>query len=464
MYVLFDLEWIAAEDGTRTMTQLAALRTNGAWQCKDTFCILVKPERGEHDWEQVAYNGYSPDEFWAGAEEEDALRAFFSWLKKSDLLCCWHYQNGKTLAVLYERLFGAKLPFRWAAANQPVYAYFARKGIIGPGGLYQCAQLRGLQTPIPEHCSCNDAKVLRALLAHLQLPPGSIFKKEPKKAKLPPKPELSVREQAEKWIKASPYNYIYLKNSSVFHRRECKLLLNSRDILGSVHYKTAAKGRRPCKVCKPVPLSAEKALNLAVSHDPHQLVLKEAALRHKQKRSANDRVTARLLGGQTVEVCFRTLVGCCHNRIHPGKLTRRMMETHDCLGKECRFFEKYETADYWRECARKADVKQNIRQQRASQKEQAQQQEAALLSLKDQFQTYADDAGYVIKIIRVQEEKRHILKIYYVSENGFRDGDLFPNLLSRIRKEHPTYSILMRHIQDVDEHCVTIEEYERRIK
>ena len=137
------------------------------------------------------------------------------------------------------------------------------------------------------------------------------------------------------------------------------------------------------------------------------------------------------------------------------------MEDHNCLGKGCRFFEKYETADYWRELARKTAVKQNVRQQRNRQKEQAQQQEAALLSLKDQFQTYADDAGYVIKIIRVQEEKKGILKIYYVSENRFRDGNLFPNFLSRIRKEYPRYSILMRHIQDLDGCCVTIEEYDR---
>ena len=100
-------------------------------------------------------------------------------------------------------------------------------------------------------------------------------------------------------------------------------------------------------------------------------------------------------------------------------------------------------------------------QQEQPQQEQAQQQEAALLSLKDQFQTYADDAGYVIKIIRVQEEKKGILKIYYVSENRFRDGNLFPNFLSRIRKEYPRYSILMRHIQDLDGCCVTIEEYDR---
>lgn len=60
------------------------------------------------------------------------------------------------------------------------------------------------------------------------------------------KPALSVREQNARWVQTSPYNYIYLKNSPVFHRRECRLVLNSKELLGSVHYRTAAKGRCPC--------------------------------------------------------------------------------------------------------------------------------------------------------------------------------------------------------------------------
>lgn len=74
------------------------------------------------------------------------------------------------------------------------------------------------------------------------------------------KPALSVREQNARWVQTSPYNYIYLKNSPVFHRRECRLVLNSKELLGSVHYRTAAKGRRPCKVCRPLPLSTQEAL------------------------------------------------------------------------------------------------------------------------------------------------------------------------------------------------------------
>lgn len=127
-------------------------------------------------------------------------------------------------------------------------------------------------------------------------------------------------------------------------------------------------------------------------------------------------MTTRLLGGRTAEVSFRALVGCCHNRIHPGKLTRKLMGAHDCLGKECRFFEKYEDADYWREKNRKAAAKKKHRQKQTLEKAQ-QRREADALTLKDLFQTYADDAGYVLRIVRVQEEKKGLLKVFYVSEN-----------------------------------------------
>ena len=137
----------------------------------------------------------------------------------------------------------------------------------------------------------------------------------------------------------------------------------------------------------------------------------------QRKHAAAECVTTRLLGGRTAEVSFRALVGCCHNRIHPGKLTRKLMGAHDCLGKECRFFEKYEDADYWREKNRKAAAKKKHRQKQTLEKAQQRRGKADALTLKDLFQTYADGAGYVLRIVRVQEEKKGLLKVFYVSEN-----------------------------------------------
>lgn len=60
--------------------------------------------------------------------------------------------------------------------------------------------------------------------------------------------------------------------------------------------------------------------------------------------------------------------------------------------------------------------KKKHRQKQTLEKAQ-QRREADALTLKDLFQTYADDAGYVLRIVRVQEEKKGLLKVFYVSED-----------------------------------------------
>ena len=40
-------------------------------------------------------------------------------------------------------------------------------------------------------------------------------------------------------------------------------------------------------------------------------------------------VNARLLGAQHVKISYKRIVGRCHSTLHPGKLTRRIMEEHD---------------------------------------------------------------------------------------------------------------------------------------
>ena len=62
------------------------------------------------------------------------------------------------------------------------------------------------------------------------------------------------------------------------------------------------------------------------------------------------------------------------------------------------------------------EKKKKHRQKQTLEKAQ-QRREADALTLKDLFQTYADGAGYVLRIVRVQEEKKGLLKVFYVSEN-----------------------------------------------
>lgn len=456
MYVLFDIEWDPTDDSLRTPTQIAALRTDAAWKPYGEFCSLVRPEDPARvKWGLVAYNGSSPEDFEAGPTEEECFRRFFQWLTPGDTLCCWHYESGKMLVRLFNRWVGGELPWKWYAVNQPVYALLAQKGMNASGGLYRCAEQCGLPLPKPQHCSRNDVSVLQSLLSALPLSPDTLTApKPPKPSKKESKPSgLTRREWNAQKLAHTIYNYIYLPHSPVFHRRDCKLILNSEKFFGSVRYSTAAKKRRPCKVCRPVPIyTAEQALASLEKARKHELQLAE---KQRLEQLRNEVIRVRLLNGKVLSLRRKLLVGCCHYHLHPGMLNQKLMEQHDCLGKKCRHFEKYENASYWRAQAEKAAAYRKAHGLKPL-KKLPEVDESRLL---ERFQSYADTVGYPLQLVRVQREKRNVFKIFYVSENTFRDGSCFPNFMSLLLEMHPQYRILMRHIQALDGHYVTIEEY-----
>lgn len=170
-------------------------------------------------------------------------------------------------------------------------------------------------------------------------------------------------------------------------------------------------------------------------------------------------ISAKLLGNQWIEITNVKIVGCCHNLIHPGKLTRKLMEEHDCVGKNCKYFEKYRESTYWVAEENRKRKKERRKQIQQTEREAAKKLEDELAELKDLFQSYADDAGYAMLIVRLEKEHANRYKVFYVSENPFADGNRFPDFLSTIKFFFPRTSINLRHIRDVDGHFVTITEY-----
>lgn len=53
----------------------------------------------------------------------------------------------------------------------------------------------------------------------------------------------------------------------------------------------------------------------------------------------------------------QTAVGYCHNKKHKGYLSANMIRQHECLGKQCAFFEKYADKPYWEEREKKKKMK-----------------------------------------------------------------------------------------------------------
>ncbi len=449
--VLFDMEWVQKNE-VKSITQLAAIRVTEEWKTVDGFERLVRPTSGQGtDWAHMAYSGYSPDEFRSGVDENACIAAFFDFLRDDDTLLCWHKDTRRLLKQKCEQYIGKPLPIKCTCMNEQVYLAVRDSG-IKPHGLYEVAGDVGLTTPVPRHQSANDVGVMRDLLSELEcrVKSGlSVSEKIPKK-------KMTRRERNADILSRVQYNYIFTPASKVFHRPTCHLVLNARDIMGCVYYKKAIKGRVPCKICHPEPIAPQ--LPSKTNSETEQ---EKAAQPKPPERKS---ITARLLGNRWVTIANDKIVGFCHNVIHPGKLTRKIMEEHDCVGKKCRFFEKYADSSYWVAEENRKIQKQQRKQAQQAEKLAAQKLKDELDELKNLFQSYADDAGYIMHIVRLEKERPNRYKVFYVSENPFADGNRFPDFLSTVRFFFPRSSIQLRHIRDVDGHFVTITEFLARKK
>lgn len=443
MNVLIDIEWIK-ENGVSSITQLAAIRVTDSWKVVKSFERLVCPENyWDADWEHMAYSGYSPEEFLRGVREKTCILAFMKFLDHGDTILCWQKDTKHLLMQKVEQFLEKPLPVYCKYVNQSVYTLAKSKGIASYG-LYEVADEIGIETPVPMHQATNDVAVLRELLSILG------YDKKEEGMDIPAK-TVDRRAKNSDILSRVKYNYIYSSKSKVFHRPNCHLMLNAVDIKGCTRYKTAINGRVPCRVCKPESNEHPQETKEKVRGGKERIDLPPPVERKL--------ISARLLGNRWIEITNVKIVGYCHNLIHPGKLTRKIMEEHDCLGKNCRFFEKNNESTYWVAEENRKRQKEQRKQIQQAEKEAAQKLEDELAELKDLFQSYVDNAGYAMLIVRLEKERTNRYKVFYVSENSFADGNRFPDFLSTIKFFFPRTSINLRHIRDVDGHFVTITEY-----
>ena len=439
--LLVDIEWI--EEGTGLiLTQLAAVRVTGDWKSVAEYqCLVCPPHELEPDWEHVAYRGYSPDEFRAGIDEKDCVRGFARFLRKDDIICCWHKDTKRLLQEKYELYQGCALPNQFVSVNRKIYT-LARRRKIEARGLYAAAEAFGIQTVIPEHRSTNDVFVMRCLLSHIGYSQIGIPDRLMKSS------QQLRREKNLDILSRVQYHYVFIPNSSVFHTPSCKLLLNAKTIQGCTYYKVAAKTRRPCKVCHPEQVKYSKPVEV-------RTVRKDNAVQRPEKKI----VTAKLLGHLTVEISNDKIVGCCHHSIHPGKLTRKLLLEHNCIGKNCNYFEKYAESKFWVAEENKKREKEKRKEARRDQKQAARKLEDELKDLQRLFQSYVDDAGYSMLIVVIEKEDSNNYRVFFVSDYPYADGNRYPGFIQAVRFFFPEYHIQLRHIRDVDGHFVTTAEY-----
>ena len=448
MIVLLDIEWI--EKNEINLTQLSALRVNNNWDVIGSLDLIAKPSMAcLREQDHVAFGGYCTELFANSFSAEECMADFVEWLEPEDIIIVWAKSNIRVLTELLKEQ-SYKVTHRVISA-----AKSARKTAASNGNAfespYTILSRYGIRPPLPEHRSSNDVEVLRLLLSKLEYSPAGIEKPRAQTE------YLMQRERNQKVIDNSQYNYVFLKNSGVFHRRNCKVCLNAKshtDILGSLNYEVAARDRRPCKLCNPVPFLMDAGVKSQLE--------KQAAEARAREHYSKELVDVKMLTGNTAKIQRKNILGWCHNRIHPGAVSKTILKDHDCLGKECRFFERNCQAPYWDAYEAQKRAAERKKEEIKKEKEKKVKEESALQDLTESWRTYLTEIDSDMQIVRVAADSPYAYRIFYVSDNRFADGNRYPEFLSELNNRYPKCRFILRHIRDIDGHFVTRNEYRMR--
>lgn len=297
MYVLADLEWVENAAGRISFTQCAMIRTDEHWEVTDRFFQRIRPMDASFcQWSHVGYIGGSINDFLQAPTSAQVFRQLRDWLRPEDTLCWWYADAKQWLRKLVPAIANPQIVLYQKIADH--------LGLFSPKNAYSVGRFLKLESPGVKHDARNDAEMMRRVLSHLQFPQPipEVVPKDPAitrvllldmnypahvetntihKRGCPKIPETGTlkgyneltkpigkgflpcscvkaeylkarRQRSQSIIDRSQYNFLYSPNSSVFHRRDCKIMLQARELLGTVHYRSCLdSGRTPCKLCKP---------------------------------------------------------------------------------------------------------------------------------------------------------------------------------------------------------------------
>jgi len=311
MYVLVDIEWITNNRDVLNPTQLAALRVDQRWQEKESFYARIKPlDASFHEWEHMAYTGGSATDFLNARTLRQVMDAFVEWSDSEDVLCFWHEDSVTTFRTAYRLIYKVGFEGRILILQDYVFPYLRDRGIKA-GNPFKLATRCGLEPPIPKHHADNDVQAMIRALAGIDYPQSRLAGEAvaPKKAPAPclsmPDAErpyqfdelnglfhkrgcpaiptvtqlsghMNLKYMMRKHLRICPdcmkqelhdarvkrnqdtigrtdFTFVYTVTSDVFHRRDCKVVLQAaHEIRGAAYYQTVLDtGRRPCKICNP---------------------------------------------------------------------------------------------------------------------------------------------------------------------------------------------------------------------
>ena len=316
MIVLMDMEWITNDRGHICPTQIAAHRVTDQWFSRDSFYQRICPRDSSfYQWDHVAFSGGKASDFLYAKKGTWVLNNLMHWLKADDVLCFWHPEGAETFKRCCSIIIKQDVMQQVLILREYLLPYLKEKGLKSYTP-YDIARELYIKPAMPKHHSKNDVAVMQAVLQMLhykakkfRMPPPQIVEDEVvsaddievdqselpfqqevatgmfhvrdcelipegaeltgfkrvkyfkrKSAKYCPKcmrqnVDKAYRGRNKQVIESTQYHYIYERRSEVFHRRDCGLILGTRnEIRGSIYYDSCiATGRRPCKCCNPTP-------------------------------------------------------------------------------------------------------------------------------------------------------------------------------------------------------------------
>ena len=454
MFVLLDLEWI--EGTEKHLTQLSALRTDESWNAVASFNAIVNPgKKYLHDMNHMAFGKLEKELFLNGMTEKDCIGELEQWILPDDRILFWAKSNQTYFAELWYR-YGKQLCPRVSSLAKYIRNRFARN--CSELDVYGLLTQLGEETPGPAHRSSNDVEVLRRLFKAFEITEETLLMLQPKELPVrPPQKELNRNR-----IERSEYNFIYLKSSKVFHRRSCpnwQRAADEKEICGSIYYATAAKTRAPCGFCKPEPLEAELP-----AKQPERELSSPTGNRTEQHQSCDSKsdpaevVRTRLITDTVIELKRKNIVGFCHNMIHPGIVDKKICIEHDCLGKQCSFFEKNPVSSYLIFLENKKKYREQIRKEKRKKRAEAND----LKVMQEEWQSFLDSVDSDMQIVRIEKVSPREYTVFYVSDNLFANSNRFSEFFQMIKTDYPHFWVNLRQIRDLDGHFVTREEFAAR--
>ena len=344
MFVLVDMEWVTNAEGKEYPSQIAAMHVNDAWEKQDLFTIRIRPlDKSFHIWNHVGYTGGTKKEFLNANPAQSVFQCLQDWLQPEDVLCWWRGEG----VALFQSF--AKESNRKHVVLRPYLTEYLRSDSLSANP-YRLLDKMGMRMDGVSNHSKSDVKCMRTALQAIKFPQvvleqpcteelfretdtyfhsgfcleqetGTVHKegcaliKSENLETLPTTLSLikkkytpcscckkefaqAHREKNRDIIQRSGYAFVYSPESNVFHKRECQLILNAKQIIGSVYYETSlSTGRCPCRVCKPE--QADETAFIQTSQPSQPAVKKAPQLMPASLTKQEQRALQRLYQAQT---------------------------------------------------------------------------------------------------------------------------------------------------------------------